>query len=665
MARLCNHKKIAALNPLTINAITRLENAGNYNVDESRGGNLKSPSKQRRLKEALHILTGTHQPDNCVYASLLQACIEIKALPEAKLVHAHIITTGFKPDVGLDTKLVIMYIKFLSVEDARQVFDKMLETNVVTWTAMMGAYSRNDQPWEALTLFCRMQRSGVCSDRFVFPSVLPACASLEALDYGKELQGFIVRSGFQHDVFVASALVDMYFKCGRAEDARKVFDKTPERDTVLWNTVLAGYAYNGCIEEAMRIFQIMPKPNVYSWNTMIDGYGANGQVDEALKFFEKMPERDLFSWNAMMAGYVQSGLVDKAMELFQEMPHKDMVSWNQMIVGYAQSGRVDDAMELFEKMPEKDLVSWNTMISGYVQNGHVQKALDLFRDMPKRCVISWNAMVAGHTQNGNFNEALQLFREMRVIGMKPNRITFVSVLPACANLAALEHGKAVHEDIIKSGFESDTLVGNALVDMYAKCGNIDDAQVVFDKMPARDVVSWNSMIAGYGMHGFGKQAIRLFEKLEYSDMKPNHVTFVGVLSACCHAGLLDDGWKYLNSMNECYHVTPAIEHYCCMVDLLGRTGHLYEAYNLITPTNRGDLCRAVEELSGQMKETGYAPDMDFALHDVEEEQKEQILCYHSEKLAVAFGLINTSPKTTYSCHYQEPSECVVIAIQPS
>jgi pentatricopeptide repeat protein len=586
-----------------------------------------------------------------------------------------------------------------------------------------------------------MQRTGIDPDDFTYASVLPACASLAALDYGMELHQNIIRSGFQCDKFVASALGDMYFKCGSIEDARKVFDETPERDVVSWNTMIAGYTQNGLIEKALKIFQEMPEPNRVSWNTMIVGYAQIGDVEEALKFFRKMPERDVFAWNAMIAGYMQTGLVDEAMKLFQEMPDRDVVSWNQMIVGYAQNGQVDEAMELFQKMPERDMISWNTMITGYVQNGHVKEALELFHEMPERGVISWNSMIAGYAQNGHFNEALQLFHKMHLTGVKPNTVTLASVLSACANLAALEYGKAVHEYVIKIGFQSDTFVGNALVDMYAKCGSIEVAQNVFDKIPAPDIVSWNAIIVGYAMHGFGKEALQLFEKMEHSSMKPNHVTFVGVLSACCHAGLLDHGWRYFNCMSQFYHITPAVEHYCCMADLLGRAGQLYEAYDLISkmpikPTAAvwasllgacrihsnlelgervadclfhsdsknaghfvllsniyatagrwGDVEKVrkmmkersviktpgcswievnnkmyaflvgdrshpqtqkiyaeLERLSGQMKEAGYVPDKDFALHDVEEEQKEHVLGYHSEKLAVVFGLLNISPE---------------------
>jgi len=309
-------------------------------------------------------------------------------------------------------------------------------------------------------------------------------------------------------------------------------------------------------------------------------------------------------------------------------------------------------------------------------------------------------------------------------------------------LAALEYGKEVHEDIKRSGFQSDVYVGTALVDMYAKCGSITDARNVFDIMSKRDVVSWNAMIAGYAMHGCGKEAIEIFEQMEHSTSKPNNATFVGVLSACCHAGLVDEGWKYFDYMSKLYSITPVLDHYCCMADLLGRAGYLDEAYDFINrmpvkpdatvwssllaacrihsnaelgeqvaeclfeldPTDAAtyvlmsniyaaagrwddikkiralmkerkvekkpgsswievnnkvyaflvgdtshpqlqEIYLKLDALSGEMKEAGYVSDTRFVLQDVEEEQKEHILGYHSEKLAIAFGLMNTYPGT--------------------
>jgi pentatricopeptide repeat protein len=492
----------------------------------------------------------------------------------------------------------------------------------------------------------------------------------------------------------------------------------------------------------MQFFEEMPERNVVSWTAMVVGYAQNGRVEEAMRLFQKMPERSVVTWNAMISGCAQNGLVEEAQRLFQEMPERDVVSWTTMVAGYAHNGYVDEAQKLFEQMPSPNITSWNAMIAGYTQNGHVDEAVELFWKMPERDVVSWNGMIAGYAQNGCFGDAVSLFQQMQLTGGKPDSDTFSSVLQACANLAFLEFGKVSHEDIIRNGFQSDIYVENALVDMYGKCGSIENAYKVFWKMQRRNVVSWTAMIVGYAIHGFGREALELFEQLRQTGIKPDRVTFIGILSACCHAGLLEDAWQYFHCMGRDYQITPEMEHYCCMVNLLGRVGHLHEAHNFINkmpikpnasvwgsllgacrihrhielgeivaeqlfeldPKNAahyvllsniyaeagrwngiekvrklmkerkvkknagwswievnnhlytfhvGDrtipqidkIYAKLETLSGQMKEAGYMPDTNFALHDVEEEQKENILGYHSEKLAIAFVLINTPPGT--------------------
>jgi pentatricopeptide repeat protein len=455
-----------------------------------------------------------------------------------------------------------------------------------------------------------------------------------------------------------------------------------------------------------------------------------------------MPEQNAVSCNAMMAGFAQNGFVEEALKLFQEMPHRNVISWNSMITGYALSGQVDEALKLFQEMPERDVISSNAMIAGYSQNGHVDEAVKLFHTMPERDVVSWTAMIAGYAQNGHFEEALEFFGQLLRTCLKPSSDTFACILPACANLTALEHGRKLHENIIRIGFQYDVFVGNALIDMYAKCGIVESACKVFDKISNRSVVSWTAMIGGYALNGLGIEALQVFKQMQLSGTNPDAVTFVGVLSACCHAGLVDDGCQYFDYMTRNYNITPTMEHYCCMVDLLGRAGNLEEAWDFINrmpikpgPSVWGSLlaaCRIhtnielgkyaaeslfelepengapyvllsniyaaagrwddiekvrrlmkdkrikkepghswievnkqvygflvedrshplmqkiydnLEKLSGQMKEAGYAPDTRFALHDVEDEQKEQSLCHHSEKLAIAFGLMNTFPGT--------------------
>jgi len=405
------------------------------------------------------------------------------------------------------------------VVEALDLFRRMPERNVVSWTAMIVAYSKHGCSQEALRLFYEMMLTGVRPDQFTFSSVLLACASLAAVEYGKEVHENIIKNGFQSDVFVGNALVDMYAKCGRIADAQKMF--------------------------------------------------------------ENMLERDLVSWNAMITGYAQNGQLNEALMLFRDMPERDVVSWNVMIATYAQNGYTDEAWNLFQKMPERNAVSWTAMIAQCAQDGQFVEAKSLFQEMPERDIISWNAMIAGYVQNGSFHEALHLFGQMQMTDMKPNTVTFVGIISACANMAGVEHGKKVHGDIIRNGFESDTTLGNSLIDMYAKCSSIKTARKVFDKMPERVVVSWNTMIGGYGMHGCGNEALQLFEQMQHSGLKPNHVTFLVVLFACSHAGLLDDGWRYFDLMSRHYQIEPLIEHYCCMVDLLGRAGFLDEAEDFI------------------------------------------------------------------------------------
>eukprot|EP01018_Ginkgo_biloba_P022532 Gb_14918 [translate_table: standard] len=720
----------------TTSALRRESNGNSSSIQD-----VRALCKLGRLKEALRILHVIDKhTDTSTYVSLLQMCIKEKALSEGRLVHAHMNERGFKPDKFLLKSLVNMYAKCRSVVDARRVFDQMSKRDVFSWTVMIAAYTRDGLAEEALTLFHRMQQAGIQPNQFTFASVLPACANLATL---KEVHEEIIRCRFECDVFVGSALVDMYAKCGSIENASDVFEKMPKRDIVSWNAMIAGYAQNGHVDEALKLFQEMPQRDVFSWNAMISGYAQNGDVDEAMKLFQKMPQRDLVSWNIMIAGYTQNGKVEEALKLFQKMPQQDVVSWNTMIAGYIQSGHFDEALKLFQNMPEPDVVSWNAMIAGYAQNGHVDEALKLFQKMPKPNVVSWNAMIAGYAQNGQGEEALKLYQQMQLTGVKPDPTTFASVLPACANFAALEQGMEIHEDVINSGLQSDVFVANALVDMYAKCGNTEKARDLFDNMHQRNAISWTSLIAGYSMNGCAKEALKLFEQMQQSGMKPDHVTLVCVLSACCHAGLVDEGRQYFDCMGSDYGITPTMEHYGCMVDLLGRAGHLEEAEDFINkmpikpdasvwgcllgacrvhsnielgervaehlfeldPQNASpyvllsniyatvgrwdgiekvrnmmknrrvkktpgcswievdkqvhaflvgdtshpqthEIYAKLETLSGQMKAAGYVPDMNFVLNDVEEEQKEQILFHHSEKLAIAFGLISTSSGTT-------------------
>ncbi|URD85602.1 PPR repeat [Musa troglodytarum] len=253
-----------------------------------------------------------------------------------------------------------------------------------------------------------------------------------------------------------------------------------------------------------------------------------------------------------------------------------------MISAYAKNGRVVEARRLFDQMPYRNLVSWNTMIAGYSHNGCVAEAAELFDRMPKRDAFSWTLMITCYTRNGELEEARRLFdRMMRKEGKDPDWSTFACALSGCANLAALQVGTQLHNLLLKSGHIIDIFAGNALITMYARCGRILTARQVFDEMVSVDLVSWNSLIAGHALNGYAKAAISIFQEMKKNGVAPDEVTFIGLLSACSHAGMVDDGLELFYSMSRDYPITPVAEHYACVVDLLGRAGRLGEALKLV------------------------------------------------------------------------------------
>eukprot|EP01018_Ginkgo_biloba_P037044 Gb_11000 [translate_table: standard] len=471
------------------------------------------------------------KPNSVTIVSFLSACANMDFLHLGKEVHLYVIKSGFDIDVFVGSALIDMYAKCESIYNARNVFDRMPHRNVVSWNAMITGYIQNGHSDKVLNHFYEMQLAGVKPNSVTLISVLCACANLAALQHGKEIHAYIVRSLCMSDVSVGNALVNMYSKCRSIGDARQVFDRLSQSDVVLWNAIIAGYAQNGHAGEALNLFHEMQiaglKPDVITWNGMISAYAQNGHCEDALKLFHQM----------------KSAGVDP-----------DVVSWNVLITGYAQDGRGDEALKLFSQMELASI---------------------------KPNVVSWNAIIAGCAQNGQSNEALKLFGQMQLIGMKPNSVTMSSVLPACANVAALQKGKEIHCYIIRTGLESDAFVGCALLDMYAKCGVIEDAKQLFDKMSKRDVVFWNVMIAAFAMHGYGKDSLVLFSQMQEVGIKPDDITFTGVLSACSHAGMVDEGQHYFDCMTKDYCITPSILHYACMVDILGRAGRLDEAQDFI------------------------------------------------------------------------------------
>lgn len=326
--------------------------------------------------------------------------------------------------------------------------------------------------------------------------------------------------------------------------------------------------------------------DVVSWNTVIGGYVKCGEIGSARQVFDEMPRRNGVSWSAMVGAYAGAGELDVAREMFDRMPAigRNVVTWNSMVTGFARHGLLPLARKMFDEMPVRNLVSWNAMISGYTMNGDMDGARELFDVMPEKDVISWTCMISGYAQAERYAETLELFRLMQSkSSIRPNEVTMVSVLSACAHLTALEEGRWAHTFIGKHKMvlDNEFNLGAALIDMYSKCGRTDMAVKIFYSLDQKNVSAWNAFITGLAVNGDASQCIDVFEQMKRSGENPNDITFISVLTACAHAGLVAEGRQCFQSMVSAFEVQPELKHYGCMVDLLGRAGLLDEAEDLI------------------------------------------------------------------------------------
>lgn len=430
--------------------------------------------------------------------------------------------------------------------EARKVFDGMPDKDVVTWTTVITGYIRCGMMEEARRLFDRVDS--------------------------------------EKNVITWTAMVSGYIRLKRIKEAERLFLQMPVKNVISWNTMIDGYAQNGQLDSALDLFERMPEKNVVSWNTIITALSQRGRIVDAQRLFDGMPERDVISWTAMVAGLSRNGRIDEARSLFDRMPVRNVVSWNAMITGYAQNMRLDEAYELFKRMPEKDMPSWNTMITGFIQNGELKRGWELFNEMPQRNAISWTTMITGYVQDGQNEEALKIFSKMvSSDGVKPNQGTFVSILSACSNLAGLSEGQQIHQMVSKTVYQGSAFLASALINMYSKCGELGTARKMFDDRLTshRDLISWNGMIAAYAHHGCGIEAINLFKEMRESGFKPDDVTYVGLLSACSHAGLVEEGLQYFDELVKDGSIRVREDHFTCFVDLCGRAGRLREAFDFI------------------------------------------------------------------------------------
>ncbi|XP_042954830.1 pentatricopeptide repeat-containing protein At1g08070, chloroplastic-like isoform X1 [Carya illinoinensis] len=581
--------------------------------------------------------------------STLEKC---KTMHEMRQIHAHMIKTDLVNHTFTVSKLVTFCTLSRSpgsLAYALSVFRQIRNPNAFIFFTLINGFSGSWNPVKSITLYahmlsCLTDLNGI---EFSLPSVLKACGRSRSLEEGQQVHGQILKSHFQFDPFVSNSLIRMYMELDEIEMARMVFDK--------------------------------------------------------------MLERDVISWNSMITGYLSAGEIELARVLFNEMPERDIVSCNAMIDGYGKFGKCELAEEVFRMMNDKDVVSWTSMISAYVLNHRPREALDFFR-------------------------------EMLSVGVRPDAPAIVSVLSAISDLGFVEEGKWIHTHISKNKIElSNGFIASALIDMYAKCGHIENAYHVFRYVShRRNIGDWNALISGLSTHGLGQDALEVFLDMERMGIEPNEITFIGLLSACSHGGMVDEGQYYFKIMQEKYNIVPKIQHYGCMIDLYGRAGRFEDALgviqnmpmeadvlawkailsasmkhgnaaigenaalkamdsapedsssyvllsNIYAKARRwddvakvrllmkergvkkipgcssilvngkvhgflarkemdiefsGEVLLKIDEVVAKLKLEGYEPDLTQVLLDIEEEGKRSLLCLHSEKMALAFGLIN-------------------------
>ncbi|XP_050209147.1 pentatricopeptide repeat-containing protein At1g09410, mitochondrial-like [Mercurialis annua] len=457
------------------------------------------------------------------------------------------------------------------IKEARKVFDEMPNRDIFSYASMISVYLKNKDLSQAERLFMEIPERNVVADSAMISGYVKA----GRVDKAREVFDRMM----DRNVVSWTSLVSGYFKIGNVNEAMKLFYQMPEKNVVSWTTVILGYADNGLVDQARDIFDQMPEKNIVAWTVMVKSYVENDKIDEAFEVFHRMPLRNLYAWNVMISGCINADRLDEAMQLFNTMPQRNEVSWTTMVMGLARNGMMEIARRYFDQMPTRDIAAWNAMITAFVDRGSMVEASELFYLMPEKNVVSWNAMIDGYARNGPESDSIKHLILMLQSNFKPNETTITSVLTACNSIVELmqAHGLVFH-----LGFQHDTLLANALITMYSRRGDIFSARSIFDQVETKDVVSWTSMILAYSNHGFGRHALQVFARLLRSGAKPDKITFVGVLSACSHAGLVKKGEMLFHSMTCAYGVEPTAEHYSCIVDILGRAGQVDRALKVVS-----------------------------------------------------------------------------------
>ncbi|KAE9591552.1 hypothetical protein Lal_00039041 [Lupinus albus] len=480
------------------------------------------------------------------------------------------------------------------VSEARKLFDEMPHRDLVSYNSIITVYLKNKDLTIAETIFNSMPQRNIVAES----AMIDGYAKGGRLDDARKLFDEMP----ERNEFSWTSMISGYFRCGRIEEAMHLFDQMPRKNVVSWTTVVLGFARNGLMDRAREFFDVMPEKNTIAWTAMVKSYLDNGFFNEAYKLFLEMPQKNIRSWNIIISGCLSANRVNEAIQLFELMPDRSHVSWTAMVSGLAQNKMIGIARKYFDLMPYKDLAAWTAMITAYVDEVLLDEAREIFNLLPEKNVVAWNTMIDGYARNGDEGEALRFFVLMLRSCYRPNETTMTSVVTSCDGMLELMQ---VHAIVIRLGFDHDTWLTNTLITLYSKSGDLCSALLVFELHKSKDVVTWTAMVVAFSNHGHGQHALQLFACMIVSGIKPDEVTFVGLLSACSHAGLVNQGRRLFDSIKGTYDLNPKAEHYSCLVDILGRAGLVNEAMEVVSRIHPSDRDEAVlVALLGACKQHG-------------------------------------------------------------
>jgi pentatricopeptide repeat protein len=723
-----------------------------------------------------------------IFSGTFRACGALGTISKGHELHTESVMMGLDRDAFVGTSLVCMYAKCGFVEDSRDVFQRLPDRDVVSWNAQIAGYLDAGDGQEALNCFTAMKMQGMSPDSVTYSVSLKACGLLRSIARGREIHTEIMLAAIEKDLSISNSLIAMYAKCGFLSEAQHVARNMLVKDVSSWTSLIAGYADHGPAQaaldyiETMQLEGLSPDAVILACSlnaccllgdlkeaqskhadivqrgfeedssvgsSLISMYAKLGAVAEAQNAFDKLRTRGVVEWTALTTGYAEYGLHKEAMTCLDLM-EQDGIAPNSVtfICALTACGILDEAQRgqdihtsIILRGLESGLQVGNSLIAMYGRCGLLVEAHAVFQKLPSKDAVSWNALISACVEQGLGRAALDVFDEMQMQGQAPDAVTFLNILKACGDLGALDVGREIHRKLKGCGYGSEPSLSNSAISMYAKCGSLTEAQEVFDTLQVRDVVAWSSIIKAYGVNHRGEKAARCFEDMERERVKPDAIAFACLLLACSHSRLVHEGIGYFKAMREKHGVVPEAEHYASIVDLLARSGRLYEAEQFVTAwcpasgaawsallsgcktygevelgsrcfrqlvdTNpdvatwyvlmadlyamagRRDDAMLVEGLrkhvgaakrrasasieidkqvhefvvgsnehgyekiaallnrvSSPLKERGHLPNLGLVLNPRADGAKDAALCEHAEKLALAFGLLCTSPGAT-------------------